>query len=258
MAGLALRSIVAGAMLAAAAGAQAQDAPALPSEDATPFFSWSAWSGSVELGVNGSEGNTRTLNGRAGASASRETDEMVTKARFSYKTARDGSTVTENKAQFEVRNDWKLGKDSPWSVFAQGAVEWDEFQDWDARISAFGGVGYRFVDEKDTKLNGRAGLGASQEIGGTDDDVTPEAILGADFSHNLTERQKITASVDLYPSLSDGGEFRAVARAAWEVVVDPEVKMNLKVGVEDRFDSDVPAGIKENDFDYFALLVWSF
>lgn len=258
MARFALRSMVVGAMLAAAAGAQAQDAPALPSEDATPFFSWDAWSGSVELGVNGSEGNTRTLNGRAGATATRETDEMLTKARFSYKTARDGSVTTENKAQFEVRNDWKLGKDSPWSVFAQGAVEWDEFQDWDARVSAFAGIGYAFIKDKDTTLNGRVGLGASQEIGGTDDDVTPEALLGADFSHNLTERQKITASVDVYPSLSDGGEFRAVARAAWEVVVDPEVKMNLKVGVEDRYDSDVAAGVKRSDFDYYALLVWSF
>jgi putative salt-induced outer membrane protein YdiY len=218
----------------------------------------SAWTGSVEVGINGSEGNTRTLNGRAAASAQRETDSMVTKARISYKVARTGSVTTENKAQADIRNDWKLEKDSRWSVFAQGAAEYDDFQNWDLRVSAFGGVGYRFIDEKDTKLNGRAGLGASKKIGGDDTDVVPEGLLGADFSHNLTERQKLTASIDLFPSLSNVGDYRAVTRAAWEVVVDPEVKMSLKIGVEDRYDSSAVAGTKRTDFDYFALLVWSF
>jgi putative salt-induced outer membrane protein YdiY len=245
-------------VLLAISQARAEDPPPLPAEEVTPFFSRSIWHGGVELGVNGSEGNTRTFNGRAGANASRETDELLTKASISYKLARTGSDTTENKALAEARNDWKLGKDSRWSIFAQGTLEYDDFQDWDLRVAVFTGVGYRFFDEKDTKLNGRVGVGASREIGGSDDDWTPEALLGADLLHQITERQRLTASIDVYPSLSDGGEFRSIAKAAWEVVVDPEVKMSLKIGVEDRYDSDVPAGIKRNDFDYFAMLVWSF
>lgn len=254
----ALAMVVLGSMAMGGPLARGEDAPKLPSEASTPFFSMSAWTGSIELGINGSEGNTRTLNGRAAASGQRETDAMLTKARISYKVARDHSTTTENKAQLEVRNDWKLEKDSKWSIFAQGTLEYDDFQDWDLRAAAFGGVGYRFVDEKDTKLNGRVGFGASKKFGGADEDVIPEALLGADFSHNLTERQKITASIDLFPSLSNAGDYRAVTRAAWEVLVDPEVKMSLKVGMEDRYDSAASAGTKRNDFDYFALLVWSF
>lgn len=241
----------------ARAADEAPAAPALPSEEATGFFDWSIWKGSVELGINGSEGNTRTLNGRAGAEAARETDAMLTKARISYKMARDGSQTTENKALAEARNDWKLGE-SKWSVFAQGSFEFDDFQDWDTRLSLYAGVGYRIIDEEKTKLNGRVGIGASREFGGTDDEWTPEGLLGADLSHQLTERQKLTASLDVYPSLSDGGEFRSVARVAWEVLVDPEVKMSLKVGAEQRYDSDVAAGIRKSDLDYYALLVWSF
>jgi hypothetical protein len=48
------------------------------------------------------------------------------------------------------------------------------------------------------------------------------------------------------------------AKAGWEIVVDPEVNMTLKLGVEDRYNDNPGPDRKKNDIEYFALLAWSF
>jgi len=244
------------ALLPTAAELQPAELPAAAVVE--PEKSWlDGWAGSVELGLNGSEGNTERLSFRGGFEAVRKVELMETKFRTSYSYATDGGEATENRARAELRNDW-LFKDSPWRVFALGSFDYDEFQDWDMRLSGFGGVGYEFIKNDRTLLLGRVGAGVSKEIGGSRNELIPEALFGGDFEHKLTERQKISASVDVYPELTRVGPYRAVGRAAWEILVDPEVKMTLKLGIEDRYDSTPGAGFKRNDLDYFAVLVWAF
>lgn len=260
------------------AAAVAQDAPAPPHPDdpTQPFLipdpesaapeappapepSWlDGWKGGVEIGLNGSDGNTERLNFRGGANAQRTTERYDTKIGFIYSYGREESRDTENKFIAQGRNDW-LFKDSPWRLFAKSTFEYDDFQDWDVRVSAHGGVGYAFIDDEKTLLLGRVGLGFAREFGGDDNAIKFEGLLGADFSRKLTERQKISASVDWYPELApEIGPYRIEAKAAYEVLVDPESKMTLKLGVLDRYDSNPGDGFERNDFEYFALLAWSF
>jgi putative salt-induced outer membrane protein YdiY len=232
--------------------APAAETPAAP----PPPKGWlEGWKGDIGLGLNGSEGNTDRISGRATVSGQRLTDKFDTRFGLTYVYASTNGDKTEHRFRGELRNDWLLkGK---WRLFAQGAIDVDEFQDWEWRASAYGGVGYEFYKTDKTSLLGRAGLGVSQEFGGSDDDADFEAILGLDYFLQVTERQKFTLTGELYPSLSDGGEFRALARAGYEILVDPEVNMTLKLGVEDRYDSDPGPGVRENDLDYFLLLVWT-
>lgn len=232
---------------------------ALAGDEKKPPATWfDGWEGSVSLGLNGSEGNTERLSVRAGIAGQRVVeDKYDTRFNTTYVYASEDGNKTEHRFRGELRNDW-LFKNSPWRVFAQGAVDVDEFKDWEWRLQGYGGVGYEFIKNDKTELIGRAGLGASREFGGDDKDVQFEALLGVDFAHQITERQKISLTGELYPNLSDGGEFRALGRAAYEILVDPESGLSLKLGIEDRYDSDPGEGIDENDFDYFALLVWSF
>jgi len=263
------------AMTCAARGAFAQDAatdidePSILAEEAAkaldpnafdptrPSPLWKGWSGGVELGLNGSSGNTDRFNFRVGVNGSRETDFNLTVASFTYSYATENGNETQNRARLDARNDFKIG-DTRWSIFAQGAFDYDEFQDWDLRIAAFVGVGYRLIDTEKTRLNLRAGVGAQREIGGSNNKIRPEALLGADFFTQLTAKQKLTASVDVFPSLDRGGEFRSTAKAAWEILLDEEANLSLKIGVENRYDSQAADGFKKNDFDYYALLVFSF
>lgn len=246
----------------ATAESQMADASGLPastgSEEPVYTPSWlEGWEGSVEVGLAGSDGNTEQLSFRTGVSAVRKTERYETKFGLHYLYAKSDGDETANRFDLSLRNDWLI-KDSRWRVFAEGQYENDQFQDWDHRISGFVGVGYEFIKREKTTLVGRAGLGGTQEIGGSDEGFSPEAFLGADFSHQLTERQKLTASTDFIPSLDDGGEFRWINRAAWEINVDPETKMFLRLGAEHRHDSDPGEGFKENDLDYFLTLGWSF
>ncbi len=239
--------------------AQAQDAETpgeeIAAEEPTSFFD--GWTGNVALGLNGATGNTERFSMRGEIGGTRDTKRMTTTARTYYTYATDDGTVSESRFFLGARNDWKLENDR-WFVFAEGSAEFDDFQDWDWRLAAAGGVGYYFIRNDKTTLNGRVGAGLSKKIGGDDTAIRPEALIGADLSHQLTERQKITAGATLYPDLSEAGEFRLVSNAAWEILVDPEVNMSLRLGVEDRYDSMPGNGFKKNDFSYFAMLVWEF
>ena len=174
-----------------------------------------------------------------------------------YTYAKDDGEESENKGQIDLRNDWLLGKESPWRVYALGRVEYDNFQNWDWRVSAFAGIGYEFIKTEKTTLIGRFGAGASREFGGDDNRITPELNFGADFEHKFTDTQKIFASLDYYPSLLNFSDFRLVGKAGYEILLDPESGLSLKLGVEDRYDSS-PDGAKRNDLDYFVLMVFKF
>jgi putative salt-induced outer membrane protein YdiY len=215
------------------------------------------WGWDAEIGMNGSDGNTDQFNLRAGLNGTRETERLSTTLRFNYNYATTDGTKNEERFLSKLRNDWKF-IDSPWRVFAEGEVEIDDFQDWNWRWSAFGGVGYAFIDNDRTLLLGRVGIGFNQFVGGENDDVSPEALLGLQFNHKFTDRQSFESEATFYPNLDDTGEYRVVARAAYSILVDPELNMSLKLGVENRYNSD-PGGVaKKNDLDYFLALVWSF
>lgn len=217
----------------------------------------SGWEGSFELGLTGASGNNERFNFRAGAAASREDDKSADQVSLMYSYATDDGTQTENRFAAAARHDWKFA-DSPWRVYIGGTYEYDEFQDWDHRLSFGPGVGYQAIKNDRTDLLLRAGLVATKEFGGADNDWTPEADLGFDLEHKLTERQTLTVVFDLYPSLKNTGEFRFVGDAGWQIELDPEANLYLKLGVEDRYDSTPGPDKKKNDIAYYATIGWSF
>lgn len=254
----AVTAVAAGVVLSAASGAVAQeDAAGVAVEEAQPKSFLEGWKGSIEAGLNGSTGNTERFNFRAGISGDRETDAMRTKASAIYTYANEDGDQTESRVFANLRNDWIIN-DSPWFLWALGSFEFDEFQDWDMRLTGAVGGGYEFIKNDKTTLLGRLGIGASREIGGSDNTIRPEAVIGGDFTHNFTDRQRFTATADLFPDLSEVGEFRFIGTAAYEILIDPDNGLSLKLGVADRYDSTPGAGQKRNDLDYFLLLVWSF
>ena len=238
------------------AGDKPADAP--PPVPADPDSFWKGWKFQIEGGLNGSTGNSEALAFRFAGSADRKTSTMVTHLDTYWAYATSDGKKSKDRWEANIRNDWIINE-SRWSIYATGKSEWDEFQAWNWRLSAFGGVGYAFVKTDKTLFNGRAGLGLNKELGGDNrSGITPEADLGLDFSEQLTKRQKLYATTDLYPSLRDVPQFRWVTKAGWEILVDPETNMSLKIGVEHRYNSNPGGGIKHNDLDYFLTIVWTF
>ncbi len=243
-------------------GGEAQQADAEPvaagiTAATEPGSFWAGWKGSVEAGVNGSSGNSESLDIRMGFSARRTTPEQETSTDGSYTWATDGGEKSKSRGEFNLRNDWQF-TDSPWFIFATGKAEYDEFQDWRWRFSALGGPGYALIRDEQTTLKLRGGLGASKELGGSSDEIVPELDLGVDFEHRLSERQRIYITSDAYPRVEDFAEFRTLTKAGWEILVDPETHLLLRLGIEHRHESQPGAGFKKNDLDYFAVMGWQF
>ena len=214
------------------------------------------WEGSCELGFNGSEGNSETLNFRFGFDAKRKTDENILDLDLDYHKKTADYRETANRMFVDGRYEWLHG-DSPWTSFVHQTTEYDEFKAYNVRLTVDMGVGYQFLDSDATSLMGRFGSGVSHEIGGPDRLVVPELTWGLEFEHQLTKRQKFKASTEYVPDVTDFADFRLNTRLDWEVLLDEDWNLSLKLGLLDRYDS-TPNGSKPNDMDYSITFLWSF
>lgn len=221
------------------------------------FHAWcKPWSGSFELGVDGSAGNSNTFNIRLGFEGKRKTEEHTLTFDLDYHKNTNESVETANRLFF----DWRYERpyvNTRWTWFVQGTTTYDEFQPWDVQVTSATGFGYHLVKTETTTLVSRFGGGFSHEIGGLDESYVPELNLGLELEHQVTKRQKIKGSVEYYPDVTEFGEFRVVSKADWEVLLDEEVNLSLKFSVADRFQRPNPGG-KLNDLDYSMVLLWKY
>jgi len=214
------------------------------------------WEGSFELGVNGTGGNSETFNVRTGSKVKRKTDWSILSSELDYHQNNAGSTQTANQALLESRYEL-LFKPSAWTWFVHNTLEYDEFKPFDLRLGADTGLGYQFIKDDFTTFTGRLGGGTSREFGGVDEEWKPEAVFGLEFEHKITKTHKISLAMDYMPNVTDFNDYRMKAKASWEILLDEESHLSLKINAIDRYDS-TPDGSLANDIDYSLVLLWSF
>lgn len=212
------------------------------------------WSGSVEFGLNGTTGNSDSNSYRVAANLRRETERQRVAFDATQARTSSNSVISQNNALANLKYEF-LFPESPWTWFVKSTLEYDQFKAFDMRWLANTGVGYQILKNEMARLETRFGSGVSQEVGGPDDELVPEAAFGIDFEIQLTKRQKITTTVDYYPEWAAFGDFRLYTNSGWEVLLDEAMNLSMKVGAIDRYDS-TPQGKKPNDLDYLAVLVW--
>ena len=214
------------------------------------------WEGGVELGINGTDGNSESLNLRTGGKVKRKTDRNISSLDLDYHRNSNASAVTANRAFLEGRSEW-LFPNSPFTWFVHGSADYDEFAAFDTRLAADTGLGYRFIKSDTTTLTGRVGAGVSHEINSPDERYVPEAVFGLEFEHKLSSRQKLSFSTEYTPAWEDFNDYRLYSKAAWEVLLDEVRHLSLKAAALDRYDS-TPQGKKPNDIEYSLMLLWGF
>ncbi len=223
-----------------------------------PKLGWTeGWDYAFSAGISGASGNNENFSGRLSLTGERKTDEMETTGHASYIYSTSDGEQSASRGEIGLRNDWLL--DGPWRFFAQGKYEYDEFQAWQHRLSGALGFGYEFINNDKTTLIGRAGVGGSYEFGkNADEEFVPEGLLGLDWTHQLSENTKLTATTTYFPSFDDFGEFRWNSGAGIEVLLDGDSGMTMNAGIEHRHDSTPGAGIKPNDVSYYMGVGWKF
>lgn len=215
------------------------------------------WTGSVDIGMTGTEGNSQNFNFTAATKGKRDTQDQTFTFESLYAFSTADSKRTQNRFFNQARNEWKFS-DSPWSVFLDGSLEYDEFWAFDVRVASHVGMAYQFIKSEMTSLKGRMGVGVSRQIGGDyENRLFPELLVGMDFEQKLTDRTKFTSSVDVFPDIGDFSNYRAQSSVALEWMIDPVSCMAFKIGALDRYNS-VTQGKKRNDLNYFASLGWKF
>jgi len=214
------------------------------------------WSGSFELGLDGTEGNSETFNFRTGFDAKRKTDRNIFAVDLDYIQETNRGEETANRSYL----DWKyerLFRDCPWTAVAHGTVEHDEFQTYDVRSTVDLALGYRLVDTDDTTLSVRSGVGTAYESGGPDQGWVQEAVFGAEYEYRLTDRTKFTAKSEYTPEMTAWEDYHLKTQASLEALIDAEMNLSLKLSVRNRYDS-TPNGAEPNDLDYSVVLLWGF
>jgi hypothetical protein len=215
----------------------------------------SPWSGGVDVGASGSQGNTDTLKVRAGLEVRYDDPDDLMIFNVMYILNRANQGELENKGFALLRNEVTLEGALGW--YAQGQLEYDEFRVIDLRIASHSGLSYLFAQDATQTLRLRAGAGMARETGGPRNDWVPEGQAGFDYEYRLTNRTKLTVMADHYPDLHDFSHYRVRVRAAFDILLDPEANILLRVGAFDRYDSN-PCGSKRNDLDYYLTLYFRF
>jgi len=216
------------------------------------------WKKQIQLGFNGSSGNSENqdlLTGIRGNYAD-ETKRWQFDSGY-FRSTSDGDE-TKNQAFAALLRDF-LFTGTKYFAFASTRYDYDQFQDWDHRLNLAGGLGYSFIDRDKFDLRGRAGFGTTKTFGSPGDDKwVPEAVIGLETEWLPAERQKVTAYTTFYPSLSDGGEFRSLTGVDWSLLISDGLGLSLNLGLQNDYESDVPAGIENNDFLYRVALLYDF
>lgn len=212
------------------------------------------WESSFEVGLDGSEGNAKTLNFRTGANIKRRVDWSDLRIALNYLKATVANQEKKHNGQLDIHHDWILGE-SRWSPFVKSLLVYDEFRPFRLELALNAGIGYRVVDSESTTFKVRFGSGASRRFRGSHGGWEPEAIFGVELDHKISNRQKIRAVVEYYPEWAGFDAYRVRADAGWEVLLDEATNMSLKLGVIDRYDTR-DSGPRPNALDYTLLLLW--
>ncbi len=220
----------------------------------TPWLQPTQWDRSIEFGLNSSEGNAQAFSLRAGGELTRKTEWNEYGFDISYAKATADNIETQHNALFNANFEQFLG-DTRWTMFDKLGLEYDEFRAFDLRFWLNAGVGYQIIKTDSRSWKGRFGAGASREFGGPVDEWLPEAVFGTDYEHQLGDRQKLKATADYYPAWEDFTDYRLVIDLGWEVLLNEQHNLSLKVSVNDRYDS-TPHGRRPNDLNYAMLLLW--
>ncbi|MHC4106849.1 MAG: DUF481 domain-containing protein, partial [Planctomycetota bacterium] len=230
-----------------AAEAQADAPPDKPAAPAAEAPKESEWEFSLVLGLSARAGNTDSQTFNAAFTASRETPAVRTHFNAAYYLDISDGDTTDNNFTAGARHDWLLPK-SRWFYFAQGRYDFDDFQSWQHRVSAHGGVGYHLVQTDDFRFKLRGGIGGVKEWGSDDQDLRPEGLFSTGIVWQLTDRQKFTAESTLFPHLDDLSEFRVLTNGQWSLLLDEENRLSLNLSLQHEYESMVDPGDDRNDF----------
>jgi putative salt-induced outer membrane protein len=206
------------------------------------------WSGFLDVGLSTTKGNSDTLNFALGAKAVRAApnDKITAYANsiFAKNNTTGPSVTTAHAITGGIRGDLNLTNRV--FVFGLADFEYDQFQKLDLRNVLGGGLGYHFLKTDRTLFDVFGGGSYDQAFYSTGiTRKSGEALLGEELSHKFSARSLLTEKLQLFPNLSDAGQYRITFDSTGTTKVSNWLNWQISFG--DRYVSNPIPGIKKND-----------
>tara|TARA_B100001059_G_scaffold8474_1_gene6994 strand:- start:4502 stop:5707 length:1206 start_codon:yes stop_codon:yes gene_type:complete len=224
--------------------------------DAATEKSKKVWSGRFRLGGSLSQGTSDTANVLLNVGLKREVEGSKTDLTAFYILNTKGTRTTQNWFQANLDQQWKaFGKKNRWSVFGVTTFDYQQQADWEQRVNANLGIEYLLVDAKRApgtdwfrkfKFTGRVAPGIRKEFAGANSDPALELLLGGIWDIQFLDKLSFTGNAQVFPDMTDIGEFRITANAAVKFGLD--MIEGMAVGVDFRYQFQSKVGPGEIDY----------
>ena len=206
------------------------------------------WGGFVDFGYSLTTGNTDTSTITLGSNISRHTRRDKTLLYVAHIKSSNNATgekiTTANAIRGGARYEIKLRPRV--SVFTFGDFEYNEIQLLDLRSVIGGGLGYDFVKSERTSFQVFGGGAWNHEKYSTG--ITrnaAELLIGEELTWRAANRTSFFERFQVFPNLSEGGEYRMTFDAGLTTKLTRFVDWQLTVS--DRYLSNPVPGSKSND-----------
>jgi len=216
------------------------------------------WQRKIAVGYSQTSGNTQASQGSSELSVNRKTkkDEWTGVLRVLISTSNE--KMDAKKFYGMGRYAFSYGGDLKWYNFYKFESEQNHFSNINYRLVPSAGIGYWFSDDKDWTLMAESAIGFEHTNyrDGTKSDngaiLIPRGFLEKKLLGNLRFIEDIT----LYPSLSEGGEYRLHSETIFINPITDQVAW--KVSFIDDYISKPSGNTKKNDFSLISSLDYSF
>lgn len=207
------------------------------------------WSGSADLGVALSSGNSDTTNIAFGLGLTRPTANDKTSVYGAALYARDSTSGEERTVANILRGGVRYDRDINRRWFGYGAadLERNELQDLNLRFVLGGGLGYHAIRSENTQLDILGGANWNKEYfdGDFNDRSSAEAQIGQTLSHRFSPRVSLKEQFFIFPNLTETGEYRMNFDTA--IVTQVTSGIGWQLTLSDRYLSNPPFGLEKND-----------
>ncbi|MBY0313239.1 MAG: DUF481 domain-containing protein [Phycisphaerales bacterium] len=236
-------------------------APAAPAVAAEPTW-LDNWKFTLEGGWNGSSGDNNQQSFRIRLAGVRPAADNTTSASVAWNHQQVDGDARASNVVVDMRNDWNSGPTGTgggsWGFYVAMNSEFNEFTAWDYRISGNAGLSFDLLKNDDLTLVLRTGLGGTREFGSLNNDPRLEVWPSLDASLKIDDRSKLGAALTGAVNVEDVDGSRANMKAWYEVLLDPEHNLSLKLGIENKYEYAPVLGRENNQLEYYAALVISF
>jgi len=209
----------------------------------------------VAAGLTLTDGNAKSLMTNASIITEGEKDRLGSvragiEGNYGRSTVDNQTQTTVKNAQAFANAKKTLDEHSFWYV--DGSLLYDDIALIDYRAILGPGAGYYFIKNPATKLSAEVGPSYTWErVDGVRDDYLALRIAER-FEHKLSKNAKVWESVEYIPQVSRFSNYFVNSELGAEAALNS--KLNLRLVVQNRYDSEPGGGLKKNDVTVIAAV----